>query len=456
MSQISYIKYSDIREARRYDAEYFKPEYLKDNLSLEKKGYNFLINISNVKGWKRLPFWENFSIDGIPYIRAEDVKNDFVKYENAPRISEKLHKELINYQTKKNDILITIVGNSVGDVGIVKFDLKKCNITENVSKITNLKEINTETLFVYMLSKFGQNQIHREKVWTAQPKLALERIRKFKIPNLPQSFQFQIEQIVKSAYQKQTQSKQLYKEAEEILLKELWLLDYEVRHSLSFVTTKKETEEARRIDSEYFQPKYKAIIEKIEKYEWGFSHVSEIVKFKKWFEVGTESYTDQWKDFIRVSDFSVYWITESNRKISNETFEELKKNYQPRQGEILFTKDWTIGISYVLKENIEWILSGAFLRLTLKEEFQDFEKECLALIFNSIICKMQVEKLSWWALIAHLKPSDFEQFKIPLIKPLIQKQIAEKIQESHRLRKESKDLLEEAKRKVEEEIEKKN
>ncbi len=67
---------------------------------------------------------------------------------------------------------------------------------------------------------------------------------------------------------------------------------------------------------------------------------------------------------------------------------------------------------------------------------------------------MQVEKLSGGAIIAHLKPSDFETFKIPLIKPSIQKQIAEKIQQSHKLRKESKNLLEEAKRKVEEEIEK--
>jgi len=49
----------------------------------------------------------------------------------------------------------------------------------------------------------------------------------------------------------------------------------------------------------------------------------------------------------------------------------------------------------------------------------------------------------------------FKNLKIPLIKPKIQKLIAEKIQESHKLRKESKELLETAKRKVEEEIEKK-
>jgi restriction endonuclease S subunit len=57
-------------------------------------------------------------------------------------------------------------------------------------------------------------------------------------------------------------------------------------------------------------------------------------------------------------------------------------------------------------------------------------------------------------LIAHLKPSDFENLKIPLLKTEIQKQISQKIEQSHRLRKESKELLEQAKKIVEEEIEK--
>lgn len=56
-----------------------------------------------------MPLGESFSTDGIPYIRAEDIKNSFIKHEETPRISEKLHKKLANYQTKKDDILITIV-----------------------------------------------------------------------------------------------------------------------------------------------------------------------------------------------------------------------------------------------------------------------------------------------------------------------------------------------------------
>ena len=48
-----------------------------------------------------------------------------------------------------------------------------------------------------------------------------------------------------------------------------------------------------------------------------------------------------------------------------------------------------------------------------------------------------------------ISTKEIGRFKIPLIKSKIQKQITEKIQESYKLRKEAKELLEEAKRKVE-------
>ena len=451
--QISIITLQDIKQAKRFDAEYFKPEYLNDDFNLEKKGFFTLSEIADVKGGKRLPLWESFSNEGVPYIRAEDIKNDFVQYENVPRISFELHEKLKNYQTKKNDVLLTIVG-SVGAVGFVQFDIDKCNLTENAAKITNTKNINPFIIFVYMLSKYGQNQIHREKVWTVQEKLALERIRRFKIAKFDESFQLEIEKIVKEAYQKQFLSKQLYKEAEQLLLEELGLLDYKPKHTLTFTATKKEIDQAKRYDAEYFQLKYKEIIKKIEEYEGWFNIVWNIFNWKKWVEVWSEAYTEEGKDFVRVSDFSKFGIENVSKKIDEKLFEKLKQEHQAKKWEILFTKDWTIGISYVLKEDLDWILSSAFLRLTLKEKYQDFEKEVLALIFNSIISKLQVEQLSGWALIAHLKPSDFENLKIPLLKTEIQKQISQKIEQNHRLRKESKELLEQAKKIVEEEIEK--
>ena len=79
--------------------------------------------------------------------------------------------------------------------------------------------------------------------------------------------------------QKQTESKQLYKQAEQVLLQELDLVGYTPKHALSFQVNKREVDRAGRFDAEYFQPKYKEIIEKIEKYKGGFDVVKNVLQF---------------------------------------------------------------------------------------------------------------------------------------------------------------------------------
>ncbi|TRZ81433.1 hypothetical protein D4R86_02530 [bacterium] len=447
MPQISIIKKSDIQEARRFDAEYFKPEYLEIEKKLENTDHDYLYNLAenNYRRFnKKDDYFQYIEITNVNLTTGEYLKEK-IKSNKAPSRAQKI--------CNKNDVLISTVRPNRNAVSIIQEDLKNLVASTGFCKLTNIK-INPYYLFILFKTDDYIKLLIRHTTATMYPAVTEGDILNLKIPILPQSFQLQIEKIVKSAYEKQTQSKQLYKEAQEALLKELDLLDYKPENILSFETTKKETDEAKRFDAEYFQPKYEEIIKRIEKYKNGWDFVKNIVNWKKGVEVGSETYQQNGMSFGRVSDFSINGVERTGKKISKGLYQELKKDYQPKRNDILFTKDGTIGLSYVVKEEFEVILSGAFLRLSLKDKYQLFEKECLSLIFNSIISKMQVEKLSGGAIIAHLKPSDFEKFKIPIIKPQIQKQIAEKIQASHKLRKESKELLEEAKRKVEEEIEK--
>ena len=455
MAQISIIKKSDIVEARRFDAEYFKPEYLKVERQLLKITHSDIYTLSKGQINYGLNIDPIYTDEGINFIRAQNLKEygfdgEILKIPyNQSDFSE---SELL----KEGDVIIVRSGANVGDIGITTKEYSGSTFGSYVIKI-NLKEtIDPFFVYVFLKTKYGRKQTMRFRSGSAQPNISIPNLNQILVPILSSDFQELINNIFFKAKQKQTQSKQLYKEAEQLLLEELSLVDYKSKHQLTFSTTKKEIDESKRFDAEYFQPKYKEIIEKIENYEGGFDLVKNIVGWEKGVEVGSSAYTEQGKDFVRVSDFSIFGIESVEKKISENLFEKIREEYQPKKGEILFTKDGTIGLSYVLKEDLDGVLSGAFLRLSLKQEFSNFEKEVLALIFNSIIARLQVEQLSGGALIAHLKPSDFEKFKIPLIRPEIQKQIAEKIQQSHRLRKESKELLEEAKRKVEEEIESKN
>ncbi|KKS64194.1 MAG: Type I restriction modification DNA specificity domain protein, partial [Parcubacteria group bacterium GW2011_GWB1_42_6] len=123
------------------------------------------------------------------------------------------------------------------------------------------------------------------------------------------------------------------------------------------------------------------------------------------------------------------------------------------KGEILLTKDASPGVAYVLKENIEGIISGGILRLKIKN--QEIEDEYLALCVNSVIGRMQAERDAGGSIIAHWKPEQIKNMAIPILPKPIQQEISGLIRQSHDARKKAKELLEEAKRKVEELIENK-
>ncbi|MCK4744988.1 restriction endonuclease subunit S, partial [Candidatus Parcubacteria bacterium] len=266
MPQISIIKKSDVQEARRFDAEFFKLEYLEIEEKLDNLKHFYLSKNEVVSG----PFGstlksEEYLNEGVYFVRVQDIRQRFfLEKENMVCISEDSNNKIKNSELKQGDLVVSKVGNTIGLIARIDNEMKRANVSENNIgiKLENYNEEIKYFILTFLNSKYGQNQILRRISGNAQPKLNVFNFTDLKIPILPQSFQLQIEKIVKFAYEKQTQSKQLYKQAEETLLKEVDLLparrslgkggDYKLEHILSFQTTKKETDEAGRFDAEYF------------------------------------------------------------------------------------------------------------------------------------------------------------------------------------------------------------
>lgn len=453
MPQISHISIKDIEKENRMDAEFHRNIFINPKLeydyiwNLLKKNTQYWISIDMNLDWKWYKIY-----------RMNEIENMFCNTE-VEKYADIEEKEMGNFKLNDRDVLFnrtnsfefvwrTWLFRKYSDENLVFASyLIRVNPDEN--------KILPEYLTAFLNTKYWIFDIKRRaKISINQSNVSAEELKKIKIPILDMHKQEEIKSLFDTSFFYKQQSKQLYQEAEELLLTELGLKDHSFSHALTFTTTKKEVDQAGRYDADYFQPKYDEILEKIDQYQGGWDFVENIFEYKKWFEPWTEAYVEEWKNFVRVSDFSKFWLEWTDKKISEEMFDELKDNYAPKKWEILFTKDWTIGISYLLKEDFEGILSWAFLRLQLKEAYKAYDKECLTLILNSIICSLQVERFSGWALIAHLKPSDFQKLKLPLIDPQIQQLISAKVQESFRLRNESKQLLEQAKKMVEDEIEK--
>jgi hypothetical protein len=278
----------------------------------------------------------------------------------------------------------------------------------------------------------------------------MSRIRSIAVPILEKTIQLEIEKVILTSKQKQSQSKQLYKEAEEILLKELGLLNYEVKHSLCFTTTKKEIDIAKRYDSEYYQPKYEKMMHTIKS---NAKYIKMIEELKTFNSRGLQPIYNQEGllhiiNSKHILDTTLDYDNFEKTDLSNW---ESQKKARVFEGDILiYTTGANIGRTQVYSSNHKAIASNHVNILRINDENPFY----VGFVMNSLIGKLQTEKLCAGSAQVELYPKDINKFVIPFISDDFTNIIINKLNESHLLRKESKDLLEKAKKMVEEEIEK--
>lgn len=447
--------YNDDNFTKRFDAEYQRKKFLENVKSLNNIGAIELCSGQGgyVNGGKRIPKGESFSDSGIKYARAEDNKGNFLSVEDSPYISEALHNVLSRYTTEYNDVLITNVGNGIGDVTINKYTDITINLTENCVKVNKLKGLSPEILFIYLKSKYGYLQIYREKVGTAQPKLSIERIRKFLVPKFSDSFDKKISNIVNAAHLKEKESKDLYHTAE-ILYKNYVNIDIKnildknntginvKRFSETFLNTE-------RLDAEYYQKKYEFLVNELNKTDTML--LGDITISKKSIEPGSEYYTEEGIPFVRVSDMTKYGIELGNAFLPTDIVVSPQKLY-PKKDTILFSKDGTVGIAYKIMEDSKIITSSALLHLRIKDK--NVTPNYLTLALNSDIVRMQAERDTNGSILQHWKKDEIEKVIVPIISMDKQKIINEKIDESFNKLDESKKLITRAIKAVETAVEK--
>ena len=465
--QYSVVNYKTVKELEtlRFDAEYFHPEYLRI-FNLIKEKNNRFITLSQLKikcdASAFYPTLEPYYGQGdVPFIRVADV-DDGINYDQILTIPKQILDE---YKTlnlgKKGDIVLT-KGGSIARAGLVIKDsaLTRDLIFFNTSK---LNEDDYTFYYVYCLTEFYKKQLVQSSSMTAQPHLTITLVRNipFFYPN--EDFKKIIVSIFKKHSELLENSKSLYSQAEQLLLSELGLLDWKPKHELAFVKNYSATQQAERIDAEYFQPKYEEIVEAVKKYkpafakatagESGFDELGNLVKIKKSVEPGSEAYQESGTPFVRVSNLSKFELSDNNQQfISEELYNELK-THQPKKDEVLLSKDATPGIAYFLNEESQkMIVSGGILRL--KMDSKQVLPEYLTLVLNSVIVQKQIERDAGGSIINHWRPDQVKTTLIPILKEDKQKEIKELIEKSFNDRKLSKSLLEIAKRGVEMAIEK--
>ena len=453
--QSSVVTYSKLLEHPefRIDAECYKPYHLEVEKAIVRKGYkvvqDYAISVINFGAYSLCNHIE-FLESGNPFLVTEDIKNNVVETGKLHYISDEVHLLLHKSHCFEGQVLLTMAGAYLGQAAVFNEDFE-CSSNQAIAKITLKSDsINPYYLSTFLNCKHGQSQIERFRTGTGQPNLNLGLIKLIRVVDLSDWFQTLIDQLVNAALGYRQNSVNGYQEAQILLLSELGLADWRPEHRLTFVKNYSDTEQAGRIDAEYFQPKYEEIIKAIQSYFGGWDTLGNLVSVKKCVEVGSEEYLEEGIPFVRVSNLSPFEITKE--KYISENLYAAIKQHQPNKGEILFSKDATPGIAYYLNEQPrKMIPSGGILRL--KNKTDKVNNEYLTLALNSILTKEQVNRDGGGSVILHWRPDQVKGTALPILSEEKQTQIQQKVIESFTLRKQSKHLLECAKQAVEMAIE---
>ena len=287
--QISTVKFRALNPEFRIDAEYYRAEILNRLNILEQYNKDRLGNLVEfVVG----PFGSTVTVEKYVdkseyrYIRNKDVNDFLIKDDEPALIPKQVYDSLPQFHVKENDLLITVVG-TLGKVAIAtKQDTK--SIFSCKSTIIRAKNINPFYLLTYLNSNTGRLFSLRGTRGAIQKGLNLSDLKEIQVFIPSSRFQTLIESIIKKSFVSTSKAKISYNQAQNLLFSELGLLNWKPEHRLTFVKNFSDTQEVRRIDAEYFQPKYDEIVDKINAFE--------TLKLgdKRYFDIITGIYTNEY------------------------------------------------------------------------------------------------------------------------------------------------------------------
>jgi len=449
--QYSIVNFSNLESISfRLDAEYYKPTYIETEGSIKKHNWDYLANLSSsIKSFGAYSLCNQIQYvsKGIPFLRCKDIKDGSIDFSEVLFINKDTNKLLWKSEVKPKTVLFTMSG-TVGNSAIATENLGyPINSNQDIAKIVTNEKLNPYYLSIFLQSKHGKRQSNRLPIGSVQQHIFLWQLERLIIPLFSDAFQSYIENIFKYSLTFQTNSQNYFLQAQTLLLSELGLLDWKPKHQLTFVKNFSDTQKAGRIDAEYFQPKYDEIVDKINAFE------TIELGDKRYFDIVTgtyiNEYTPEGEYYIRSVDINNDLTIETDNMY--KTKEKLASKFRVKDGDIVTSRVGSIGtLGFVSEE-----LDGSFISdniLRIRNKYKDLDSLFLA-FYLKIVGSILMERLSRGSVQQRLNQETLKEIEIPILEHETQKKITEKVFASHQLKKQSKHLLECAKRAVEMAIE---
>lgn len=263
MAEVSLRYAQDNNDIFRIDGEYFQKEHLKNEF-IRRKNRSFRIGEVDAQvrsfGAYSLNNDVEYLDDGIPFIRGINMKNGRVNFSNMLFINDKMHELLWKSEVKEGMVLLSMSG-SIGDVAIATSNWKyPINSNQDIAKIQMSDAYDSYVLYVFLLSKYGQNYLKREARGSVQQHVFLSQIEQIEVPIFNEPLKSVIRRVVEMSDRCEVQAALHQSAAETTLLQALNLTNWQAPEPLSYTRSSSDAFAAGRLDAEHFQPKFQVLL----------------------------------------------------------------------------------------------------------------------------------------------------------------------------------------------------
>ncbi|MEQ9368280.1 MAG: N-6 DNA methylase [Coleofasciculus chthonoplastes F3-SA18-01] len=440
------VKLSNLEFSGRLDSEYYRPEFLNfetkvlsNNHCLLKEKASFLIG----------PFGSQFIVDNYDedslyrYVRGRDVKPFFIMDDENVNVPESDYERLSKYKLKENDLLISVVG-TLGNVSIVTQDVLPAIFSCKSTVVRSKNLIFSKYLLAYLNSDIGKKLLVRKARGAIQTGLNLDDLKTALVYLPSTSFQELIAQLLDLSKTSVDRSKEIYQQAENLLLSELGLQDWQPTEETVAVKSFAESFlSSGRFDAEYYQPKQQKVMAIMRQSGLCIGDVVTLAKRKfqpekeglfNYIEIGNlsgEGFANSEVVAMEEAPSRAQWIVKTNDVITS-TVRPIRR------------------LSALIKpEQNNYICSSGFAVLKPTQ----IEPEVLLVYLRSpIVCEI-LDLHTTASMYPAISTEDLLNIPITLPEKATRQKITEKVRQSRKAREQSKQLLEIAKTGVERAIE---
>jgi len=453
MAVFSIVKLSELEGAKRLDAEYYKPEYLKVKQKLLQTKFvyfrDLVKEIIHPKEIKRE--YEEEKQDYL-FLLAQNVRPLMLDLSEKKFISEEMAKLMPKNLLEKGDILFIRTG-AVGDSTVYTGEPPKVIASAHILIAKPNFRVSPYYLAVFFNTSFGKNLIIRGTYGALQPEIAPNYIKNLPVPIFSRDLIIKIEKLFLKSQDLLQESQNLYSQAESLLLEELGLKDFKPKYEKTYTDKLSDAFSAHRIDAEYFQPAYEEVIKllmkkvKVEKLK---NVVSFISHGKQPYYVENGDIPVLIQKHLGSQLLSLYSeiVNMPDTPRTDREFVKKYPEYLIKPFDVLFYSVGAyLGRANVVLENFEAVPASFITLIRTKQEVCN--PVYLALFLNSKIGQLQSSRWKSASAQQYIYPKEIKEFIIPILPLEIQQEIASLVQQSHEARKKAKELLELAKRAVE-------